>query len=136
MARNIGASFVGVIVAMALVWVIEALSHTIYPPPTDLDFNNAEVAAAYIDALPLGALLIVVAAWFIGSAGGTYAACRIGESQPLIFAISVGGAMFVATSMNLLMIPHPVWMSVLGLAGVFAGAWLGMVLGRKHEDAT
>ena len=135
MARNIGASFIGVIVAIVLVQVIEALSHTIYPPPADLDFSNAEAAAAYIDALPLGALLFVVAAWFIGSLGGTYAACRIGEARPLTFAISIGGAMFVATSMNLLMIPHPVWMSVLGLAGVVAGAWLGMVLGRKQDAA-
>ncbi len=112
------------------------MSHAIYPPPADIDFSNVEAVAAYIDALPLAALLFVVVAWFIGSAGGTYAACRIGEARPLIFAISIGGAMFVATSMNLLMIPHPVWMSVLGLAGVIAGAWLGMVLGRRQSTAT
>jgi hypothetical protein len=49
----------------------------------------------------------------------------------MIYAIVVGGLMFVATVANLIMIPHPVWFSVLGVAGIGAAAWLGMTLGSS-----
>jgi hypothetical protein len=40
MGRNIGAGILGVVVAVALVWVIEMLGHSIYPPPPGLDFSD------------------------------------------------------------------------------------------------
>lgn len=63
MGRNIGAGIAGVIVAIALVWVVEFAGHSIYPPPADLDLGNSDVMRAYIDTLPLGALLAVAIAW-------------------------------------------------------------------------
>jgi hypothetical protein len=38
MGRNIGAGIAGVIVAIALVWVVEFVGHSIYPTPADLDY--------------------------------------------------------------------------------------------------
>jgi hypothetical protein len=63
MGRNIGAGIAGVIVAIALVWVVEFAGHSIYPTPADLDYGNSDVMRAYIDTLPLGALLAVAIAW-------------------------------------------------------------------------
>ena len=70
MGRNIGAGVAGVIIAFALVWIVEAIGHMIYPPPADLDFGNTDVMRAYVDTLPLGALLSVAIAWFVGAFGG------------------------------------------------------------------
>lgn len=130
MGRNIGAGLAGVIIAMALVWVVEKTGHAVYPPPTDLDFADPDAMRAYIATLPLGALLFVAAAWFVGTLGGTCAACAIGTAKPVVFAMVVGGLMLVATIVNLVMIPHPMWFSVLGVVGIGVAAWLGTMCER------
>lgn len=136
MVRNIGAGILGVAVAVALVWVVETVGHSIYPPPADLDLGNTDAMRAYVDTLPLGALLTVGLAWFIGSIGGTFAACKVGTARPLVYALVVGGMMFAGAAFNLTIIPHPIWFSALGLVGVFAGTWLGMNLGRRRDTTT
>ena len=135
MGRKIGAGVLGVIVAVALVWITETIGHTIYPPPADLDFGNTDVMRAYIDTLPLGALLTVALAWFAGSLGGTLVACKVGSARPLLYVLVVGGMMFAGAAFNLTIIPHPIWFSVLGIVGIFVGAWLGMTLGAGKDAA-
>ena len=134
MVKNIVAGLAGIIVAGLLVWLVEMLGHAVYPPPTDLNFSDADAMRAYIDTLPVAALLFVAAAWFIGTLGGTVVACKLGDAKPMIYAIIVGGLMLIATAMNLFMIPHPVWFSVLGVAAIVAAAWLGMTLGSSPAD--
>ena len=133
MFRKIIAGIVGIFVAGALVWVVEKIGHTIYPTPADLDVGNTDVMRAYVDTLPLGALLTVAIAWFVGSLGGTFAACRIGSARPLVYLLVVGGMMFAGASFNLVIIPHPIWFSILGIVGIFVGAWLGMTLGARKD---
>ena len=129
MGKNIGAGIAGVVIAGLLVWLVEMLGHTVYPPPTDLNFADPDAMRTYIDALPVGALLFVAAAWFVGTLGGTAAACKIGDARPMIFAIVVGGLMLLGTIFNLVTIPHPLWFSILGVVGIIVAAWLGMTLG-------
>lgn len=134
MGKNIAAGILGVVVAGALVWLVEMAGHAIYPPPPDLDFANADAMRAYIDTLPIGALLFVAAAWFLGTLGGTVAACRVGSAKPRTFALVVGGFILAATIANLVMIPHPLWFSALGIVGIAAGACLGMRLGAGNAS--
>jgi hypothetical protein len=131
MGKKVLAGFVGVFVAVGLVWFVEMIGHSIYPPPDDLDYGDVDVMRAYIDTLPLGALLSVAAAWFIGAFGGTFVACRLGSARPLAYALAVGGLMFIGAAFNLTIIPHPMWFSVLGIVGIFVGTGLGMTQGSR-----
>ncbi len=130
MGKNILAGVAGVVIAVALVWVVEKVGHAVYPPPPDLNFADPDAMRAYIATLPLGALLFVAAAWFIGTLCGTCAACAIGTAKPVIFAMLVGGLMLIATIINLVMIPHPMWFSVPGIVGIVVAAWLGTMCKR------
>ena len=136
MGKNIAAGVAGVVIAGALVWLVEMIGHSVYPPPADLDFSDPDSMRAYMTTIPLGALLFVAGAWFIGTLGGTVAACKIGSAKPLTFAVVVGGLMLIATAMNLVMIPHPIWFSILGVAGIVIAAWLGMTLGGGGASET
>lgn len=136
MGRNIAAGIAGVVIAGVLVWLVEMAGHAVYPPPEGLNFADADAMREYIDGLPLGALLFVAAAWFIGTVGGTCAACAIGTARPLIFAGVVGGLMLIGTIFNLVAIPHPLWFSVLGIAGIVVGAWLGTMCKRANAGDT
>ena len=129
MGKNIAAAVIGVVIAGILVWAVEAIGHMVYPPPPGLDFADADAMRSYVAALPVGPFLFVGAAWFIATFGGTFAACKIGNAKPMIFAAVVGGLMLIATAANLIMIPHPVWFSILGVVGIIVAAWLGMTLG-------
>ena len=133
MIRKVGAGIVGVAVAMALVWLVETIGHTVWPTPADLDTGDVDVMRAYVDTLPLGAMLTVAFAWFAGALGGTFAACRLGTARPLVYTLLVGGFMTAGAIFNLMIIPHPLWFSALGLVGIFAGTWLGLALGTRKE---
>ena len=130
MGRNIAAGVVGVVIAFTLVLVVEKIGHMVYPVPDGLDFTDAEAMSAYVATLPVGALLFVGAAWMIGAAGGTCAACAIGTASPLRFAIVIGGLVFIAACYNLFIIPHPIWFSIVGLVGIVVGAGLGTMCKR------
>ena len=131
MGKNIAAGVAGVIVAFVTVLVVEKIGHSVYPPPPDLNFADKEAMGVYIETIPLGALLFVAAAWFLGTLGGIVTACRIGAAKPLIYAMVVGGLVLAATAANLIMIPHPAWFSILGVAGIVIAAWLGMTIGAS-----
>ncbi len=134
MGKNIAAGVAGVVVAGLLVWLVEMLGHSVYPPPPDLDFADADAMRAYVATLPVGAFLFVGGAWFVATLAGTFTACRIGTAKPIIFAGVVGGLMLVATAVNLVMIAHPLWFSILAVAGIIVAAWLGMKLGTASTS--
>lgn len=131
MGKNIAAGVVGIIVAGALVWLVEKIGHSVYTPPPDLDFADAEAMRAYVATLPMGAFLFVAGAWFLATLGGVVTACKIGNANPMIYAGVVGGLMLIATAANLIMIPHPLWFSIVGVVGIIVAAWLGMKLGTR-----
>ncbi len=131
MGRNIIEGIAGVLIAGTLVFLVEMAGHAIYPIPASIDFSNEEAMRTYVSALPLGALLFVGGAWFVGALGGTFAACKIGRAKPEIYALVVGGFMLAATLANLVMIPHPLWFSIAALIGIVIVTWLGMRLGSS-----
>jgi hypothetical protein len=124
--RNAIGVIAGVITAFALIWLIEKLGHAIYPPPVDLDFSDPAAVRPYIATLPLYALLFPMLAWMIGTFIGSLLACFIGTARPLALAGIVGGLVLAATVANLIVIPHPLWFSVLSILAIVASAWLAM----------
>jgi hypothetical protein len=130
MGRNIMAGIVGVIIAMLSVWLVQKIGHAVYPPPADL-----EAMRVYVESLPIGALLFVIASYFIGTAVGTCAACAIGTMLPRVFAMLVSCVMLVGTAMNVAMIPHPVWFIVLAVVAIVIAAWLGTRCVRASQSS-
>jgi len=132
MARNIGAGIAGVIIAILSVWLVQKIGHAVYPPPADIDIHDAEAMKTYVAGLPIGALLFVVASYFIGTTAGTCIACALGTMLPRIYALLIGCLMLVATTMNIMMIPHPTWFIVAAVAAIVVGAWLGTMCRRGN----
>ena len=136
MGKNIGAGLAGVIIAMLSVWLVQKIGHAVYPPPADIDLNDFEAMKDYVAGLPIGALLFVIASYFIGTLVGTCVACAIGTMLPRIYALLVGCLMLVATTMNVMMIPHPTWFILAAVIAIVAGAWLGTMCKRSIAGNT
>lgn len=132
MGKNIAAGIAGVLVAGLIVSLVEMLGHTVYPVPPELDMSDLDTLREYIAGLPAGAFVFVAAGWFLGTLGGVLTACRIGTAKPMIFTMVVTGFMLLATAYNLVVIPHPLWFSITGVAGILVAAWLGLTLSTKR----
>jgi len=126
MIRNAAAFVVGIVTAFGAIWLIEKLGHTIYPPPADLDFSDPEAIRPYIATLPIFALLFPMFAWFIGTFAGSLVACYVGEARPILFTGVVGGLVLAATIANLIVIPHPLWFSIISVLGIVVSAWFAL----------
>ncbi len=131
MLRSIGAGVVGLMTAMLLVWLIELIGHAVYPPPVDIDFSDPEAVRAYTAALPVAAVLFVGVAWVIGTFVGVSVACRIGRAKPVIYAVLVGGFVLAGAITMLIIIPHPLWFSVVSLPAIIAAAYAAMRLAAR-----
>jgi hypothetical protein len=136
MGRNIGAGIAGVVIAILSVWLVQKIGHAVYPPPEGLDLNDMAAMKAYVAGLPVGALLFVVASYFIGTAVGTCVACAVGTMLPRVFALLIGCLMLVATTMNVMMIPHPTWFIIVAVVAIVVGAWLGTMCKRATAGNT
>ncbi len=129
--RSTLATFIGLIVAVIVVQLIELLGHLVYPVPDGLDVYDPEALAAFVETLPPGALLFVLAAWFIGTLTGGLVAAVLGPdarpARPARRTWVVTAVLFGFTAANLAAIPHPPWFTLAALllvpvAGLLA-AW-------------
>ncbi len=128
MLRNVFAGVAGIATAVIVVFLIERLGHSIYPPPIDLDYSDVDAIRTFYSQLPLLALLFPMIAWIVGTFTGTLLACYLGTASTMTFAGVVGTLMLAATISNLILIPHPLWFSILAVVAVAGAAWLAMQL--------
>lgn len=123
---TVGALFSAVLV-IALVQMVSGL---IYPPPVGLDFNDKVEVARWAHAMPIGAYLMVMLAYVLGSFTGGWVVGRFVSSSQLIRAGVIGTLLMLAGFMNLAAIPHPLWFSVIStilfIPMALAGAKLGL----------
>ncbi len=128
MLKNIAATIAGILSAIAVVALVQMAGHTIYPQPPGIDKTNPETIANFVDTLPLGALLFVVAGWVLSPFLGAITATVLSGKHSIIPGLAVGLAILLATVANLYAIPHPLWMSVTGIIAPLPAAWLGAKL--------
>ena len=133
MLRDIGAIVAGLIVAFGAIMGVQMIGHSIWPPPTDIDWNDVEAARTYISQLPFLSLLFPIASYFVGAFAGPFVASKIGTARPMVFAGVIGLVLLAATIANLIQIPHPYWFAALALAAVLVGTWLALQLSDDSD---
>ena len=80
MGRTILGMLVGVVVAIAVIAVVQLLGDQFWPPPAGLDPTdpaNEAAFAAFIVSMPFAAKLMVLVAWLLGTFIGALAAAKI-----------------------------------------------------------
>lgn len=132
--RYILATLVGLTFAFLLVAAIQRIGHVVYPIPSHIDFTNTEQITAYIQTLPLGALLFVLASYFIATFSGGVIAAFLSKNKPYIFSGIVGVFILLASAANMWFIPHPVWFMALAILGIiFSALFAGKIMSRKNK---
>ena len=123
--RSVLAVLAGAVVAGVLIAIVEAASSAVYPLPPGIDLHDHEAMRQHIHSLPIGAFVFVLAAWAIGSFGGSWVAARLATRARLVHGLIIGALFLLAGILNMLMIPHPWWMWVGGIVALAGSSYLG-----------
>lgn len=114
MGRRALGVIAGIIVAIVVVGLIEAIGHRMYPLPAGMNIADPNDLQSMIEVMPAAAKSIVLAAWFLGAFIGGWVALTISRWRPapwIVAALIVFGGIW-----SMVMIPHPYWMMVAGIA--------------------
>lgn len=135
MGRTIAAVLVGLIAAWITIMLCEFGSAALSPPPTGIDLSDPNALAAYIAAAPPAAMALVLAGWTLGAFDGGLIAALISRRHKTGAALAIGVLVVLGVIANSLLIPHPLWMTVAGLALPIPAAWLASRLVSRKAAA-
>ena len=135
--RSLIAIVVGVVVAALVVAIVEYVGALVFPIPDDIDVMDAADLAANLDRIPTGAKWAVLLAWARGAFSGSWVAAQMGRRWGMRWTMRlgmiVGVVVLAVVAVTLLMIAHPMWMTVVGLVMPLPAAWLGAALVGKPK---
>jgi uncharacterized protein YacL len=130
MIKNVLYVLSGVIIGGAVIYLVESIGHKIYPLPENFDWTDTEVIENHIASLPIGAFVIVLLAYILGSFAGGFMTALY-KNSGLANVIAVGVILLLLGLLNLLMIQHPTWFLVVSLMTYLPSAYVGGSLGLK-----
>ena len=137
-ARSVLAVIAGFVAASAVMMVIEtANGRILYPELGKLaeGVTDREAIRALLASAPLGALLVVLLGWVLGSLAGGFLAAWIGRNAPVAHALVLGGLLTLAGIANNLMLPPPGWFWIPTLLVFLPAAYAGARLAPRRQQA-
>lgn len=134
--RSVIAVLGGAVVGMFVIAGIEYISTLAFPPAIGLDPRNADDRARIAAEAPLGAQLLVIAAWTIGSFIAAYVATKLARSSGALHGRIVTALILIGTVFNLAQFAHPAWMWAAGILGVLIGGLGGVQSAVRATPAT
>jgi hypothetical protein len=135
LVRTILAVIVGIAVGAVVVGVIQFVGVTLHPLPPGAE-NDPKIMQEHIAKLPTEAFVIVLAAWYVGTAVGAGVATWVNRFHHHGAGIVVVVFFVVAVLWQLVKIPSPGWFMAAGLLGTPVAGALGVWLfSRRREPA-
>lgn len=132
MLRAIGGTLGGIVVAVLVILLVERIGHIFYPMPGDVDMTDPGAVGLALGAAPLAAKLIVVGAWFVGALVGALVAGLI--SRAYWPGWIVAGFVALGGILNIVLIPHPVWMQIAAVAAPLLGGLVAHHVGPARRS--
>lgn len=139
MLRTLVAIVVGVASAMLTITLVEMVARPLHPMPQGLVMTDTAGMAAYVSTAPVAMMLMVLSGWVLGAFDGALVAALIARRHPRPAAMVVGAVVVAAVIANAVLLPHPVWMTVLGvllpLVAAFGASMLALRI-KTRSPAT
>ena len=134
MIRTMFSVMLGMLVAMMCIYGIELIGHWAFPMPSGQLAIDGDPADAFASA-PVGMLACVLAGWLIAAFCGGWVAARLAHVHRMGAAITVGVLIVLGVLLNAWMLPHPLWMTLLGVIVPIPLAWCGGRLASRRTRA-
>lgn len=117
--RNILAVLAGLVVGSAVNMGIIMISGSIIPPPEGVDNTTAEGLKAGMHLFQPKHFLFPFLAHAFGTFAGAFLAAFFAASRKMLFAVLIGLFFLVGGISSVLMLPSPLWFSIVDLAGAY-----------------
>lgn len=112
MLKRILSIIAGCLTGIIIVMIGDAFTHYLNPLPEGLDYTNKEIMIEIMSYVPTGTLIIMLAFWLISSFFGGFVSAKINPQSWKFSAIITSSILLGAASLNMFMLPHPLWMVI------------------------
>jgi hypothetical protein len=126
---------VSLVVAFALVVAVEYVSNVFHPFPEGVEPTHGKISA-HVAACPTWVLALAVAAWGLTTFVSAWLATRLGAGRHPAHGFVVGSILLLAAVANMLMLPYPIWFTVLNLVILPLAIYSGATRGRGRRAAS
>ncbi|HGG59839.1 MAG TPA: hypothetical protein ENK26_07985 [Gammaproteobacteria bacterium] len=133
MIKRIIAVVFGVLVAIGVIFILEAAGHLLYPTPQGLALDDPQKLKEAIAALPLPEFIIVLAAWMAGAFLGSFGALFFARSSQIWVGGIVTLFVFVAAVSNFFFVAYPIWFEIAAVLGIPLASWLAWKMYRARQ---
>jgi hypothetical protein len=111
---------------MIAMTIINFISAAMYPLPDTLDLSDSVAMSAYIAQLPILAKLMVLLGWIVAAFVAGFVAAKLApEGKSRQMAMIAGAILMLGGIINAFMLPHPMWMLIIGLLQYIPLAHIG-----------
>ncbi len=117
--KNILAVIAGIVVGSLVNMGIIMVSGSIIPPPNGADVTTAEGLKAAMHLFQPRHFLLPFLAHALGTFVGSLIAAIIATKRKMLFALIIGVFFLAGGIINVLMLPSPLWFSIVDLAGAY-----------------
>ncbi len=133
--RSIGAVIAGFLAASLVMMIVESLNGHVFFPEMGRaaqGVTDREQLRGLLAAAPVGALLVVIVGWVLGSFAGGWLTARLAARASVRHALVLGVLLTLAGVANNLMIPPPAWFWVLTFLAFIPAAYAGARLAPER----
>lgn len=134
MIRNMLAAVIGLVVGWIVFIVIQSVLPFIFPPTVYLDTSSQESINQYMASITPAMFGVVLAGYAIGSFVAGLIIGKIAENKGNALPFIVGGMFTLGWILNLVMLPHPKWVAIVGFFMFIPFAVLGKNLTSGGDD--
>jgi len=127
--RNILAVISGLLIGSAVNMGIVMLSAYVIPPPEGVDVTNMESLKLSLHLFEPRHFIMPFIAHAFGTFSGALIAALIAANYKMRIALAIGVFFLIGGIANIVMLPSPLWFTMLDLAGAYLPmGWLGGLL--------
>jgi hypothetical protein len=133
MGRKILAVIVAMIIAIAIVMIVEMINSSIIMPPSDAVMKDPAALRAFMANGPVTAYVVVLIGYILASFAGGFIVTKMSrrESPGLTLPLVIGVLLTIAEIANLILLPgQPIWFAALSLVTFIPLSLLGHRLAR------
>jgi len=137
--RSILAVLAGFVAACVVMMIVESINgHVLYPELGKMaqGMTDREALRALMANAPVGAFLVVLLGWVLGSLVGGLVAAWIGWNAPARNALILGFLLMLGGIATNLMIPPSMWFWIVGLLVFLPAAFAGAKLAPARNPAS
>lgn len=117
--KNILGVIAGVVAGGSVNMGIILISGSVIPPPEGADVTTMEGLQASMHVFEPKHFLMPFLAHAIGTLVGAYIAALIASTKKMYFALGVGAWYLLGGTINVFMLPSPVWFTCVDLLGAY-----------------